>query len=102
MINAIYGKKIGMTQVWDENDNLVPVTVILAEPNTVCQVKTTATDGYEAVQLGFGAVRYYKQSGDPASTSPWLAISPSRVLSLHATCVRFALRTLPTTRLATL
>ena len=70
MINAIYGKKIGMTQVWDENDNLVPVTVILAEPNKVCQVKTTATDGYEAVQLGFGAVRYYKQSGDPRINKP--------------------------------
>ena len=70
MINAIYGKKIGMTQVWDENDNLVPVTVIQAEPNKVCQIKTTATDGYEAVQLGFGAVRYYKQSGDVRLNKP--------------------------------
>ncbi len=70
MINAIYGKKVGMTQVWDENDNLIPVTVILAEPNKVCQVKTTATDGYEAVQLGFGAVRYYKQSGEPRINKP--------------------------------
>ena len=59
-----------MTQSGDENDNLVPVTVILAEPNKVCQVKTTATDGYEAVQLGFGAVRYYKQSGDPRINKP--------------------------------
>ena len=70
MINAIYGKKIGMTQVWDENDNLVPVTVIQAEPNKVCQIKTTATDGYEAVQLGFGAVRYYKKSGDVRLNKP--------------------------------
>ena len=61
MINAIYGKKIGMTQLFDENDRVVPVTVIVAEPNKVCQVKTAATDGYEAVQLGFGTVKQYKK-----------------------------------------
>ena len=54
MINAIYGKKIGMTQIFNEDDQVVPVTIIVAEPNKVCQVKTAATDGYEAVQLGFG------------------------------------------------
>ena len=52
MINAIYGKKIGMTQIFDDQDRIVPVTVIQAEPNTVCQVKTVDTDGYEAVQMG--------------------------------------------------
>lgn len=57
MINAIYGTKLGMTQVFDENDNMVPVTVVQAEPNTICQVKTAETDGYEAVQLGFGAIK---------------------------------------------
>ena len=45
MINAIYGKKIGMTQIFDDQDRIVPVTVIQAEPNTVCQVKTVDTDG---------------------------------------------------------
>ena len=40
MINAIYGKKVGMTQVFSEDDRLIPVTVIQAEPNKVCQVKT--------------------------------------------------------------
>ena len=57
MIETIYGTKLGMTQIFDENDRLLPVTVIQAEPNTVCQVKTAETDGYEAVQLGFGAIR---------------------------------------------
>ena len=57
MINAIYGKKIGMTQIFDEDDRIVPVTVIQAEPNTVCQVKTVDTDGYEAVQMGFGYIK---------------------------------------------
>ena len=57
MINAIYGKKIGMTQLFNENDEVMAVTVIQAEPNTVCQVKTVETDGYEAVQLGFGTIK---------------------------------------------
>ena len=57
MINAIYGKKIGMTQLFNEDDEVMAVTVIQAEPNTVCQVKTAETDGYEAVQLGFGTIK---------------------------------------------
>ncbi len=60
MINAIYGKKIGMTQIFGEDDRVIPVTVIQAEPNKVCQVKTKATDGYEAVQMGFGAIKEKK------------------------------------------
>ena len=56
MINAIYGKKIGMTQIFGEDDRVIPVTVIQAEPNTICQVKTKDSDGYEAVQLGFGYI----------------------------------------------
>ena len=57
MVNMILGRKIGMTQVWDDQDNVVPVTVILAGPCTVSQVKTTETDGYEAVQIGFGDIK---------------------------------------------
>jgi large subunit ribosomal protein L3 len=56
MVNTILGRKLGMTQVWDENDNVVPVTVIQAGPCTVSQVKTKATDGYDAVQIGFGEI----------------------------------------------
>lgn len=57
MINVIYGTKLGMTQVYADGERQLPVTVILAEPNTICQVKTKETDGYEAVQLGFGAIK---------------------------------------------
>lgn len=57
MVNTILGRKIGMTQVWDADDNVVPVTVIQAGPCTVSQVKTKATDGYDAVQIGFGDVK---------------------------------------------
>lgn len=70
MINAIYGKKIGMTQVFAEDDRVIPVTVIQAEPNKVCQVKTKETDGYEAVQMGFGTVRKYKKSGEYRVNKP--------------------------------
>jgi len=57
MINAIYGKKIGMTQLFNEKDEVMAVTVIQAEPNMICQVKTAETDGYEAVQLAFGDIK---------------------------------------------
>ncbi len=53
MTKGILGRKIGMTQVFAENGDLIPVTVIEAAPNVVLQKKTVETDGYEAVQLGF-------------------------------------------------
>ena len=56
MVSTILGRKLGMTQIWDEDDNVVPVTVIQAGPCTVSQVKTKATDGYDAVQIGFGDI----------------------------------------------
>jgi large subunit ribosomal protein L3 len=56
-MKAIIGKKVGMTQIFDENGFVVPVTVIEAGPCTVAQVKTVDTDGYNAVQLGFGEVK---------------------------------------------
>jgi len=52
MTKGILGRKIGMTQFFAENGELVPVTVIEAEPNIVLQVKTVANDGYEAIQVG--------------------------------------------------
>ncbi|MFD1430643.1 MULTISPECIES: 50S ribosomal protein L3 [Lacticaseibacillus] len=54
---GILGKKIGMTQVFTDNGELVPVTVIDVTPNIVLQVKTVESDGYEAVQLGYGDKR---------------------------------------------
>jgi len=51
---GLIGKKLGMTQVFDEKGELIPVTVIQAGPCTVVQAKTAASDGYAAVQLGFG------------------------------------------------
>ncbi len=56
MTNGLMGKKLGMTQVFDQEGRLVPVTVIEAGPCRVVQVKTRERDGYEAVQLAFGDV----------------------------------------------
>ena len=54
MKKAIIGKKLGMTQIFDEMGNVIPVTVIEAGPCAVSQIKTKETDGYEAIQLAFG------------------------------------------------
>ena len=54
---AIIGRKAGMTQIFSEDGQRVPLTVIEAGPCPVTQVKTVATDGYDAVQLGFGAAK---------------------------------------------
>ncbi len=57
MKKAIIGKKIGMTQIFDENGRVIPVTVVEAGPCVVVQKKTIEKDGYEAIQVGFGDVR---------------------------------------------
>lgn len=65
MTKGILGRKIGMTQVFAENGDLIPVTVIAATPNVVLQKKSVETDGYEAIQLGFEDKRE-KLSNKPA------------------------------------
>lgn len=57
MKKAIIGKKIGMTQIFDQNGKVVPVTVVEVGSNVVVQKKTVETDGYDAIQVGFGEVR---------------------------------------------
>lgn len=56
-VKGLLGTKLGMTQLWDANNKVVPVTVIQAGPCVVTQVRTPEQDGYSAVQLGFGGVR---------------------------------------------
>ena len=60
MNKVIIGKKIGMTQIFDEKGKVIPVTAIEAGPCVVAQVKNVETDGYEAIQLGFGEVKESK------------------------------------------
>lgn len=57
MKKGLIGKKLGMTQVFDENGNIIPVTVIEATPNVVVQVKNEEVDGYTSVQLGYGEIK---------------------------------------------
>ena len=72
MQKCIIGTKIGMTQIFDENGKVVPVTVVKAGPCVVVQKKTDETDGYEAVQIGYGDV-VIKETGKrtkPAASKP--------------------------------
>ena len=55
-VKGLLGKKLGMTQVWDENNRLIPVTVIEAGSNVVTQIKNVETDGYNAIQVAYGAI----------------------------------------------
>ena len=60
-MKGIIGKKVGMTQVFDEQGTVTPVTVIEAEPNVIVQIKTVDTDGYNAVQVASGNVKEKKE-----------------------------------------
>lgn len=62
---GILGKKVGMTQIFTDNGELVPVTVVEATPNVVMQLKTVENDGYEAVQLGWEICAKYYQTNLP-------------------------------------
>ena len=80
MIKMILGRKIGMTQVWDDDDNVVPVTVIQAGPCAVSQVKTQATDGYDAVQIGFGDIKAKNVNKPMAGHFAKAGVEPVRYL----------------------
>ena len=57
MNKGLIGRKVGMTQIFDEKGNVIPVTVIEAGPCVIAQIKTVENDGYDAIQLGFGEVK---------------------------------------------
>jgi large subunit ribosomal protein L3 len=87
MIATLLGKKIGMTQVYDAQNVLVPVTVVEAGPCPVVQVKTVETDGYNAVQLGFGAQKA-KNASKAESThakKAGLDVTPRRLNEVRLT-----------------
>lgn len=80
MKNAIIGKKIGMTQIFDENGKVIPVTVIEAGPCVVVQKKTTENDGYEALQIGFGDMKPQKVNKPMKGHFAKGDVAPKRVL----------------------
>ena len=79
-VKGLLGTKLGMTQLWDENNKVVPVTVIQAGPCVVTQVRTPEQDGYNAVQLGFGAVKAKKVTKPEAGHFAKADVTPRKHL----------------------
>ena len=79
-VKGLLGEKLGMTQVWDENNRVVPVTVVKAGPCVVTQLRTPEKDGYEAVQLGFGAIDPRKVTKPAAGHFEKAGVTPRRHL----------------------
>ena len=80
MATTILGRKLGMSQVWSADDRLIPATVIEAGPCFVSQVKTERTDGYDAVQLAFGAIRADKVNKPKQGHYAKAKVEPKRYL----------------------
>ena len=78
-VTGILGTKLGMTQVFDENNRVVPVTVVQAGPNVVTQVRTPENDGYTAVQLAFGAIDPRKVNKPESGHFAKAGVTPRRV-----------------------
>lgn len=93
MTTAILGKKLGMTRIYDDNGVITPVTVIQAGPCTVMQIKTEESDGYNALQLGFGEVKSSRQKrpeighASLANTKPKAFVREVRLVEAPANSV---------------
>ena len=80
-MTMLLGKKVGMTQLYDEAGRLIPVTVIQAGPCTITQVKTSESDGYNAVQLGFEDAKPSRQTDPEIGHARKAGTSPKRFVS---------------------
>ena len=80
MKKGLIGKKIGTTQLFDENGKVIPVTVVEAGPCTVVQKKTIENDGYEAIQVGFGDVKVQRVNKPMAGHFKKADVAPKKVL----------------------
>ena len=77
-VKGLLGTKLGMTQFWDENNKLVPVTVVAAATNVVTKVRTPETDGYNAIQVGFGEIEARKVNKPEAGQFAKAGVTPRR------------------------
>ncbi|HJR89553.1 MAG TPA: 50S ribosomal protein L3 [Aeromicrobium sp.] len=77
---GLLGRKLGMTQVWGADNRIVPVTVLAADTNVVTQIRTVETDGYSAVQLGFGEIDGRKVNKPQAGHFAKAGVTPRRNL----------------------
>ena len=80
-VSGVLGTKLGMTQVWDENGKLVPVTVVHAGPNVVTQVRSVESDGYDAVQIAYGQIDPRKVSKPLKGHFEKAGVTPRRHLA---------------------
>ncbi|MBC6446368.1 50S ribosomal protein L3 [Actinokineospora xionganensis] len=80
-MKGILGTKLGMTQIFDENNRIVPVTVVKAGPNVVTQIRNQESDGYVAVQLAFGAIDPRKVNKPEAGHFGKAGVTPRRFLA---------------------
>lgn len=80
MKKGLIARKIGMTQLFDENGKVIPVTVVEAGPCTVVQKKTVETDGYEAIQVGFGDIKVTRVNKPEAGHFKKADVAPQKVL----------------------
>ena len=79
-VKGLLGTKLGMTQLWDENNRIVPVTVVAAGTNVVTQVRTPESDGYNAIQVGFGEIEGRKVTKPSAGHFAKAGVTPRRHL----------------------
>src|SRR3712207_6598409 len=79
-VKGVLGEKLGMTQVWDAAGKLVPVTVVQAGPCVVTQVRTAGSDGYDAVQIAYGAIDPRKVTKPLAGHFARAGVTPRRFL----------------------
>ena len=79
-VKGLLGTKLGMTQLWDENNRVVPVTVIAASTNVVTQVRTPERDGYNAIQVGFGEIDSRKVTKPKSGHFAQAGVTPRRHL----------------------
>ncbi|GAA1498283.1 MULTISPECIES: 50S ribosomal protein L3 [Paeniglutamicibacter] len=77
-VKGLLGTKLGMTQVWDENNNLIPVTVVQADSNVVTQLRNAERDGYVAVQIGYGQIDPRKVTQPLAGHFEAAGVTPRR------------------------
>ena len=77
---AIVGEKVGMTQLWDDQNNVIPVTVVKVTPARVVQVKTPERDGYSAIQITYGSVKASRVNGPETGHFAKAGVEPGKTL----------------------
>lgn len=81
IVKGLLGKKLGMTQAWDANNKMIPITVVEAGSNVITQIKNAETDGYTAIQVAYGAIDPRKVNKPDAGHFGKAGVTPRRFLA---------------------